>query len=236
MSDVQGQIIEVAHDLLAIEVNTIVKPNMTATRMRNVAHTLLDIISEYDLTLCQEETQQENPEKTIHTTRDIHLEGEIQRLSQRARDLLDPKKPKLKSEKPAAEMESNRYVVARIRDNCDTILGLFDALKERPGSGFTAQTVVSRQNATRRTFSSPQVNDSSFAKSMGTETVMMQTVIHLNGDVFTRMNGLIATGDQRSTMVVGIHTQGVQKAVEFWDKLSSIVVGMFKTLFAEFKL
>ena len=46
MSDVQGQIIEVAHDLLAIEVNTIVKPNMTATRMRNVAHTLLDIISD----------------------------------------------------------------------------------------------------------------------------------------------------------------------------------------------
>ena len=238
MSDFQGQLIEVAHDLLAIEVNTIVKPNMTATRMRNVAHTLLDIISEYDLTLCQEETQQENPEKTIHTTRDIHLEGEIQRLSQRARDLLDPKKPKLKSEKPAAEMESNRYVVARIRDNCDTILGLFDALKERPGSGFTAQTVVSRQNATRTDFQLTTSERLQLRKiwEVGTETVMMQTVIHLNGDVFTRMNGLIATGDQRSTMVVGIHTQGVQKAVEFWDKLSSIVVGMFKTLFAEFKL
>ena len=110
-------------------------------------------------------------------------------------------------------MESNRYVVARIRDNCDTILGLFDALKERPGSGFTAQTVVSRQNATRTDFQLTTSERLQLRKiwEVGTETVMMQTVIHLNGDVFTRMNGLIATGDQRSTMVVGIHTQGVQK-------------------------
>lgn len=237
MSDFQGQLIEVAHDLLAIEVNTIVKPNMTATRMRNVAHTLLDIIGEYDEELLKEETSNPNPDKSFDTTKGVALVDAIKQLSKRARTILAHKDAQPSPDKPAAESDSRRYVITRIRDNCDTILGLFDALAAREGSAAAGSQPVTRMNATIVDIPLTTSERLQLRKiwEVGTETVMMQTVIHLNGDVFTRMNRQIAEGSPNSAIILDIHSQGVQKAVKFWNKLSKVVVGMFTALVTKLK-
>ncbi len=268
MSDVQGQIIEVAHDLLAIEVNTIVKPNMTATRMRNVAHTLLDIISEYDATILlheptakrddagspspaneiasakastdtQPDPKSQPPAEGKKLSPPLHdLDAEIESLSDRARKAIKRWKQPPASAAESLEAETELYVLNRIRDNCDTIRGLFDSLAQRSSDGKASLRGVSRQNATMRDIALTTNERLQLRKiwEVGTERVMMQTVIHLNGDVFTRISRQVADGGPDSTTLLGIHNRGVSMAVDFWGKLSDIVVGMFKTLFEKLKL
>jgi hypothetical protein len=45
---------ELFHDLLDLEINTIIKAGMTGRKMPVVAHAIYDIFSEYDLYLCQQ--------------------------------------------------------------------------------------------------------------------------------------------------------------------------------------
>ncbi len=266
MSDVQGQLIEVAHDLLAIEVNTIVKPNMTATRMRNVAHTLLDIIGEYDTTLLRHEAISKKDDAGTPSSMNLgsgastdgqsipksqpavdgkkqpppshDLDQEIEQLSDRARRAIKRWKQQPGDAAASPEAETELYVLNRIRDNCDTIRGLFDSLAQRSSDGRAALRGVSRQNATMRDIALTTSERLQLRKiwEVGTERVMMQTVIHLNGDVFTRISRQVAEGGPDSSTLLGIHNRGVSMAVDFWGKLSDIVVGMFKTLFEKLKM
>ncbi|HMU41055.1 MAG TPA: hypothetical protein PKE31_18765 [Pseudomonadota bacterium] len=248
MSDLQGQLIEVVQDLLAIEVNTIVKPNMTATRMRNVAHTLLDIISEYDAELARLDHLQrtllgdpaEQPFQKLSTTQHLDLDIEVESLSSRARKLC--KTAALLPHNTGAEGfgDSERYLLIRIRDNCDTILGIFDALKAREKeasgkgkeSGRSILKGVCRKNATTTNIPLHTGERLQLRKiwEIGTEEVKMQTVIQLSGDVFTRIQRELAEGQSAYPKVVELHNQGVSLAVGYWQKLSELVLSFFNSL------
>lgn len=243
MSDIQGQLIEVVNDLLAIEVNTIVKPNMTATRMRNVAHTLLDIITEYDgeLSRIENRLNRVGPPR-ISTRQGVDLDTEIEKLSSRARHLYADVKKLPSVDEPSGFDESDKYLLVRIKDNCDLIQGIFDAIAARQKAeekGKTANEAaisvlkgVTRQNATLIHISLQTEERLQLRKiwEVGTEEVKMQTVVHLNGDIFTRVQRELAHGAPEYQRIVKLHNQGVKLAVGYWKSLSELVLSFFKSL------
>src|SRR5689334_21779996 len=53
MADLTAAAKNIFDDLLTLEVNVIVKPGMTARKIPNPAQALLDIMSDYDIWLCE---------------------------------------------------------------------------------------------------------------------------------------------------------------------------------------
>lgn len=248
MSEVRDQLLEVAHDLFAIEVNTIVKPNMTATRMRNVAHTLLDIISEYDSALRSLEppAPAESVIPKLSTQNELDVEAEVRKLADRARAAIRYWQVKLSPSEMGQQSreqettESNYLLLCRIRDNCDQLFGLFDMLRARQPQGTVGipeLQKLSRQNATQREITLRTGERMQLRKiwEVGTETVLMQTVIHLNGDIFTRMQSQMARSTDEGKRILDIHNRGVSVAVSYWQQLSDLVANFFQNLFPSLK-
>lgn len=68
---------------------------------------------------------------------------------------------------------------------------------------------------------------------IGTEEVVMQTVLWIDGDATQRVHP--AYIDKAHEQLIGIHAASVTASLSYWKSLGEIVVGLFRTAWSELK-
>ncbi len=242
----------VARSLLTLEINTIIKSNMTAEPMPPAPHALLDLAGEYAQAMARMGVDVlatralllrggGDPAARITHARALAviwrapdapaaLDNDLLSVDAATFDWLRwTAKNAALSEAPeaAALSASQRVLLARICNNCDAIKGIL----ERQDEGFAR---VAGRN--RRALASMRLQDADLGMAIGdlillrkmwevgTEEVMAQTVVNLDGDVLTRLREDLH--GPRAEMLLQVHRLGIDISVSSWRYLVDTVVAL----------
>lgn len=251
---------EIVHDLLNLEINTIVKKNMTAQKMPSTPHVLLDIANDYlqyminlglDPTPYWATTteggvelrhipKRNDPEgrrvklwigtpPPFDTTQLRNGEEDFGHLRWLAVGLAI--NPDFAGRLSAQKLPVELQVLQRITRNCDEIREMVRCLVEKSSEkdawaqflGKGRRDVI---QAIRSCGSPPVLNvvDSTKLRKIreiGTEHVVLQTVIQVDGDVISRVHDDLASAE--SKLLFEIHLHSIKTSVESWRFLVDLV-------------
>lgn len=224
--------------LLRLEINTIVKPTMTAARMPSAPHAILDIVRDYELWLGGlEDLDWEQPELKGRTeptpgatTKQRCVLGTRNKAGDRIAGIAtlhalhDVAAPIARGDHLTAK---DRALADRITDSTAELIGMLRARKM--GEAVTwSRDAASITAAPFPKLSPDDVRALRKIWDIGLETVCMQTIVYVDGDVTTRVAEEVACGDH--PIVLRLHNEGVVLSVGFWRSLVSIGVDVIKHL------
>ena len=252
---------ELFDDLLNLEINVIVKAGMTARKMPDVPHALLDIFTDYDLWLCARAGdlsaawERFRPTPQAAALRDaappdsrLTAGGELlprlefaplydsgktirpddfDQLRERARQSEEMHRALVQHDHLADQGWG--IILKRIFRNCDQIKGILegremDGGRREADMRTAAAKGLSRKNADPGAL--PLTADEVLVVrkiwEVGTETVAMQTVAQLDGDVITRVQQARMTAADKP--LHDLHKQAVGNALEHWQFLVATLV------------
>jgi hypothetical protein len=260
------------YDLTHLEINTIIKDEMNATKAPASPRLILhNLAGKYDLKLISLGDKYaeyiENPgrkgDNLFRGERVKEGSGYVafQELSERAKssvDLLNANKNRLPV--PADYIEADIMMLKRIQTISNDIRRILKMdgvdpceidLKKSGKSG----SVLKKSNKyfdfddpetviTFRTMKSSEAEKYELnldlrqllvikkANDIGTERVVLQTIIGLDGDVTTRISKAFA--DQPISFINEMHHEAIGISVEFWKSLITVVVELGKSIIGMF--
>jgi hypothetical protein len=194
--DLAENLKELATGLFALEVNTILKANMSGQRWSSTDASLRDVRDEYAAKLVQLRARDAAASFDGDATADqFHVLGEAAGAAT-----------------GRTEDEGDYLMLARIRDNCATVERIVRARDADPKKELSVDDFVTLRKIWE----------------IGAEEIVMQTVIHIDGDVMTRIQPRWAGPDGRS--LLAIHSASVATATSYWrllvDTLRAFVEGV----------
>lgn len=252
---------ELFNDLLSLEVNIIVKRGMTARKMPDVPHALLDIFSDYDLWLCRQAVllneawsrflgrpaaaafESAPPAGTQLVEGGKLIAGlDVSSFFDTGTTVNADAFDKLRGEaRQAEEMygllvtnglledDGSPIILKRIYRNCDQIKAI---LQGRGLDGGDSNAKLKRSADKGISRGSAKVGDVPLAADemltirkaweVGTETVLMQTVAQLDGDVITRVQQARLTAGDKP--LHDLHQAAVGNALQHWQFLVNTFV------------
>ena len=259
----------IVDDLLNLEIDIIIKPGMTARKMPEPPHALLDIIGAYDTFLCQagnrlnpvweslgrpavqvrpsaESAKPQSPNRqtdpaTGQLTKPLRTESVPDVISEDVFDSVRERAVEAEAvyRRLVAVANQTRFpedetgvILTRIFRNCDQIKAM---LARREVSAVLGGG-VDRDSA--RTLVLPLESSDIVALrkiwEIGTETVVMQTVAQLDGDIVTR----IQRGRDAAVYkpLHDLHQEAVASALEHWRFLAQTVATFLSTVLRGFFL
>jgi hypothetical protein len=196
----------IVENLFSLKVSTIVKPNMTATTMPNMATALCDIATEYGAKL--RALTSKVPAKSLNGEASLAVFEELERMT------AEHIHAHAASSKDTHE-EEGLFMLARIRDNARQLQAIFrgkepeltfDRTKAEEMSDDQMKLTDKQKVLIRKTW------------ELGTEEVAMQTVIYLDGDVITRLQPRYYL-EQDKQALIQIHNRSVETSITFWGNL-----------------
>jgi hypothetical protein len=236
MADFQESLRTVARDLFNLEINTVIKDNMTARKMPDPANAILDIAQTYATKLLELGV----PLGYAFAEGDPDFQKPLKAWSKEAfsYDRLavgDDTFGRLRWAAVAGQRglenlaADDRIVVERITRNCDQLKSLLrrleDSLKSAGIAGENRRGLNQKMVSTRsRSLLHLDPEDLTLLRKMwevGVEKVVMQSVIQLDGDVITRIQRRYAEQDQRH--VFEFHEKSVDMSVRFWGVMANTV-------------
>lgn len=237
-ADVADRLRELARNLLSLEVNTILKENITAERMPAVGHTLIDIAGEYSRFLC-EVGYDLDPYFTrgpVDASAVVSGWRQTRAFDSAALTISVETFDRLRWAAKAAGATAaaapggltavQTSILDRICNNADTLKEILkrpDAAKAIP-LGATRADLLARRNDDANTQADLAVEDLLALRKIwevGTEEVVAQTVIHLDGDVVTRVRDL--SRQPGGDVLLDVHRQSVDVAVSSWRYLLEVL-------------
>jgi len=150
---------------------------------------------------------------------DLKMLGRIATISQDLRNILQTKERlrlKRKDEKDVSTVPNGELDF----DKASQVLE-FRTMKERDARKFEPDLDLRQLMVIQK------------ANDMGTESVMMQTIIGMDGDVTTRISQAFANNPV--PFITDIHQNAITTSVEFWKTLVNIVVEFGKQLIKLFR-
>lgn len=251
---------KVAKDLLTIEINTIIKSDMSAAKMPHSNRLILfEIAKNYDAKLkdfktYDSELKESNAREPVYW--DFSGMRSFEELQERA-DFELGKLQKLSQDKQR-ENEKKIRMLERIGSNSSNIVGMFKALEQKikndknrvkkyeeipKGPGIEKLMKMKNLNKPEKHLGSRfwnndidrgtmnEIDDLDLDKDsiimigktwdIGTEQIMLQTVIELGGDVTTRISNVLFEkyqGDIRDK-IIGIHNDSITTSVGMWSTI-----------------
>jgi len=245
-------------DLLTLEVNVIVKPGMTARKIPTAAQALIDVLSDYDIWLCEFAGRINPPWNRYRTDPATPVPPALPDAA-RARvwtgtALIDglPSDPVYDGDKTTVTADSfntlrerakiaevmyrlllgakritggddgSAVLLKRIYRNCDQIKGVLSRADVADAGG-AAPALSRKSTATRDLVLS--ADDQLIVRKVwevGTETIVMQTVAQLDGDVVTRVQQ--ARAGVADEPIQTIHREAVANALKHWQFLVETLV------------
>ncbi len=226
-----------ARRLLSLEVNTIVRDNMTAEPMPPVPHALLDIARDYAGLLCALGVDMNRVFAADPATLPQLAPGWVATIGSISDNLTVAPETfdrlrwaaKWAASAPAARPTpippATRVLLERIINNADAIKDMF----ARFGASFNTLFL----NKTRAQLLETPIKADSYAMSpddlillqkmwdLGLEEIVAQTVVHVTGDVTTRVQA--ALRGQGSETLFSIHRQSIDVSVACWKYLLDAV-------------
>jgi hypothetical protein len=225
-----------ARSLLNIEVNTIVRDNMTAEQMPPLPHAVLDIAGDYARELCALgvdlqayfATPLADPTAIAHTWRDNP--GSVSDLLTVSADTFDRLRWAAKNANQAQGPQAARITPAkralldRIVNNCDAIKEMFKRFGPSLNKfiGKTRAELVGM--IIRRGSYVVQVDDLIALQKMwdiGVEEIVAQTLVHVTGDITMRVHD--AFRRPGSETLFAIHRQSIDVSVACWHYLLDVI-------------
>lgn len=244
---------DIGRDLLCLEVNTIEKPNLTGRKMPVLPHALLDIaevyitwlaeridLSEYwTLSASQRQVASSDSQDSsgVATWQGFQLTTGWETF-----DKLRWAATRALRAEPGQQLglsSSDKVILTRIRRNCDLLKKMIEDLKDDPHwrdllLDKTREDLL--ETTMRRKLSGRLPVEYAILLrkvwDMGVESVCMQTVIQIDGDVITRVQEGLAE-DKRSH-ILDIHAGSIEVSLKHWETLVKIVeriAGRFTKLF-----
>jgi len=247
-------------DLLNIEVSIIVKPGMTARKMPEPPHALLDVIGDYDTFLCivgnllndkwpdpaarpvrvrpsvePSDTKKPHPRTGWdgRLTTPLIVESVDDVVSIETFDLLRERAVEAESVYRHAvgwrliEPDEKVVILKRIYRNCDQLKGILarKAVADAVGAGIyrDAAPVPVLPLATDEVINLRKIWE------VGTETVVMQSMAQLDGDIITRIQkGRDPAHDQA---IHDLHRQSLESALRHWKFLGETAALFMRSFF-----
>jgi hypothetical protein len=200
VQDLEERLRELATGLFALEVNTIVKANMTGVRWSSTTDALTDIAASYHAKLTALRVDHVAPAGAPLV--DIAALGDA---AARAGD----------AAASAGRSEGDTLMLARIRNNAAMVARIFAGREGDLTSGLPADQFVTLRKIWE----------------IGAEEIVMQTVIHIDGDVMTRVQP-DKVGDAE---LCAIHDASVATSVKLWQGLVSTLRVLAENVVAWFK-
>jgi len=226
----------VARRLLNIEVNTIVRDSMTGEAMPLAPHALLDIATEYARKLCSlgvdvEQYFQADVETThleaLKPTWVVPVPSPFRHELTVSAATFDRLRwaAKWAGSMPRSPMITavDKALLERIVNNCDMIKEMFKRFRgfEQFTEKTRAQLAQDELQAKTYVISPDDLSLLQKIWDLGLEQVVAQTIVHVTGDVTTRVqNALLAPGSETLLM---IHRRSVDVSVNCWKSLLSVV-------------
>ncbi len=217
---------KIAADLMNLEINTIVKDNILATKMPDPRHALLDIAKDYESRLLQIESPIDY-EKTV---------GGAMKDTKGGRDTFKDfctRVERINTQAKSGAIQVSRsdlWILDRIRDMSGQIAGrVFQG--ESNNNDFT-RDLLNEKRPLPMKLDPEDVMLIRKAWEMGTEVVALQTVIQLDGDVVTRIQPGFS-GDEFHT-IHEIHRQSTRVAVDSWNDLVLLLKDFCGTVLGKF--
>lgn len=257
MRPLESALRRMAQDLFVLEVNIILKETITARPISNLAHCLLDLAEQYERKLAsigaqlaqavaasraaEGDTPPPRPAGPLQNLLDQHpnaLWCRFHRLRIEAHALL-----KLPASTQLASAE--QMALSRIRGCSDELKGVLERLApdsaqaEAPTDGLpppAALLVISRSQAQQldeSLRSRLEPSDQGLIRKLRDimfEEVVLQTRIHLDGDITTRVDPRLMESGKATTLLT-LHEKGVGHAVSFWSKLVEVGQQLIQVMF-----
>jgi hypothetical protein len=204
-------------DLTTVEVNTILKIEMTGEKMPDPRHGLVDIAEVY-----QEALNRIGTEKSDGKVRGSH--SSFQRFHKAADRLLATE----------GVSEKDQVLLRRISVKSAQIGEIFRELERREGdhldNDLTRAEICSKNPA-----SLPLTEDQTVILrkiwELGTEEIVLQTVVQLDGDVITRVHPGFATPEYET--LHSIHNDSVRVATQSWQFLVRTLKELFEGILSK---
>jgi len=215
---------KIAEDLLNLEINTIIKPNITGEKMPSPRHALIGIAGEFSSKL----TDLGFPLSDLGIKDGSYRSFDMLRESANKGVKTFQKSAAEKSLKP--EEEADLLMLHRIKNMSDQIKGVFNALQRRRvekwDNNFTHQEI--EKDLLPFPLNPDELVLIRKVWEVGVEEIALQTVIQLDGDVVTRVMPKYATS--RSEALHKIHEQSVSVSMKSWQELIGVVKDFFGTI------
>ena len=227
----------VARSLLNIEINTIVRDNMTGEPMPPVPHALLDIARDYANELCAlgvdlaawfaADAGDPDHVRSQWTDVAVSVSGQLtisaitfDRLRWAAKWAIAAA-----ASRPAPLLPSRRVLAERIINNSDAIKVMFARFDQSFRTQFFDKTrdALVAMDVEPGSYVIPAADLSLLQKiwDLGVEEIVAQTVVHVTGDVTTRVQE--AFRNPGAEPLFAIHRQSIDVSVACWKYLLDAV-------------
>lgn len=241
---------ELARDLVTLEINTIIKNNMTAERMPSVPNALLDIAREYlaaFVTMRVEVGGVFGHEPS--DARPWHA-APIRRVPPDATDarffvlpetvgfgrLFECLRWAAKNTRHHSTADDRPIrgeellLLGRIETNADTLRSLLDRYEGLRNTQVSLEDIRSDR---ARFFPPYELTTRDFliirkVWEIGVERVVAQTSIQLDGDVVTRIAADVTADRDRADQILKIHRQGIETGVGNWRAIMDAAVAVVR--------
>ena len=224
MIDFSKSIKALAQDLTRLEVNTIIKYDMSGVKMPKPRHALIDIAKEYMIKLTDlgfpPEGENINPGSF----------DSFDRIREKAKAGIETFKKKASKTPLNDDQESDLILLSRITQMSDQIKGLMKSLEKRSVQCWDND--ISRQEIENKPPDLPLTPEELVLIrkiwDMGLEHIAMQTIIQLDGDVTTRVQARYV--GKESKFIHSLHNKSVDTSLKFWGQIADILNTIVKKI------
>lgn len=201
----------------------------------NVAHALIDVARDYGLALNRLGAEPSPLADVVRLSTFDDLRGRAVRRARVIQGLPEEQSQAHLAEQPSKELsdeeEANVLILCRIQDTSDQLKVLFlDGDGDERKDGRSEPVSFNRASANTFTDADMPITDKQRlvlrkAWEIGTEAVVMQTVVYLDGDVITRIRPGYVKPEKRA--MLDIHQKAVDTSISFWRTLVDVVRAIF---------
>ncbi len=223
MARIKEQLAAVANDLLNLEVNTIIKSNITGEKMPDPRHALIDIAKVYAVKLT-ELGQPLEDDRLLPGTHDY-----FEAVRKSAKKAINVMEQTAQAGGLTRRQKADLAILLRIKTMSAHIKSILNALGQRTKSTGTLDFDRTSIEQTKiPAFTASELTRIRKIWEMGDSQIAMQTIIQLDGDVITSVQPFYADACHQGLHL--IHSQGVATSLQFWQGLINIVQTSLKSL------
>ncbi|MCB9565941.1 MAG: hypothetical protein H6710_01730 [Myxococcales bacterium] len=227
MADLRAKLGRIVEDITSLEVNTILCDGMTGEQMTDPRQALFDVGSEYIDVLRRLIPGYEPPPQTLLVDPICGSREVFRALHKAARDGLRA------ADADGRELAPHdRALLTRVKVKSGQLVALFDRLKAGRAQASAAEALdneLCRAEINGRSGPKPPplpLSPDDFVLlrktwELSTETIAMQSVITLDGDVVSRIQRGYA--DERHAVIHRIHGDGLRVALASWRELITAI-------------
>ncbi len=213
---------EVAEDLFNLEVNTIIVDRISAVKMPDPRHALIDIAKAYHYRM------QVFGVVVPLTDQDLGSHSGFERLGQAAKDWLTEFKERCRTGAQTDHDLQSVYLFDRVNTKCAQICAMMKRLEARGIAGW--DNAMGRSGVAQAVKMDLDPKDMLLIRKtweLGTAQIAIQTVVQLDGDVMTRISPAYAHGGWQG--LHRVHHKGLHVSMGMWKEM----VGLIETLLAK---